>query len=204
MCRIREEELEHNELPTTPANVAPVLLSEQAIKVFLNRTHPVHFEKLSVEKCPRRLYPRQADFYYVFKLFLPSTPLTSINCAVPHTYRLLATALLMDPYPRDFAIRVLMRHWPIPTLSVDDLSAAYSPFAALTAAVARQQQKRKMGVAGVAGTPPPPTQGQQGVDPQAECRVDIILACLMDNFMANLGYAHHRSRLKVGNELHIN
>ena len=168
--------------------VAPKPLSDQAIRIFLARTHPTLFEKQAVERCPKKLYPRCAVItnIHVTQIRHHNNPPTAPSPSFP---RLLATAL-MSPTPptppRDFVVRVLLRHWPVASVSVDDLSAAHPPFAAAAAAVSRRHRGGRP-----AGTPPP------AADIEQEWAMDNVLVCLMENFLATLGYAHHRNRMKV-------
>ncbi len=50
---------------------------------------------------------------------------------------------VLPPRPRDFAVRVLMRHWPVQTLSAEDLRAAHPPLADLARHVQQQIKRRK-------------------------------------------------------------
>ncbi len=53
--------------------------------------------------------------------------------------------------------------------------------------------------AATAGTPP----ADPSSDPDSEWTINTVLCTLLENFLATLGYAHHRNRLKVGVQEHI-
>lgn len=133
-------------------------LAERSLRVFVQDVHITHFEILVVEQCPKSLYPR-----------------------------ILAAALL-TPRPRLFLIRILLRHWPIKTLNVDDLRACYAPFAKLLAEVEKVKDAQ-----------PGLIHAMDTAALENELKVDRILVVILESFAASIGYAHHRMRLKVWN-----
>ncbi len=78
-------------------------LKDICLKAFIQDSKIAYFERVVVERCPRAFYAK-----------------------------LLAFALMAEN-PRGFAIRILLRHWPLDVLKLDDLKSSYRPFAALMA-----------------------------------------------------------------------
>ncbi len=74
-------------------------LSDLSAAALVNGCHITLLERQLVERCPKAEYPR-----------------------------LLAVCLLSGVYPRSFVVRLLLRHWPVDTLSLEDLKFAYRPF----------------------------------------------------------------------------
>ena len=150
--------------------IKPTTLLEKSLQVFLKETHIALFEVQVVQKCPKSLYPK-----------------------------LLACCLLL-PQPRNFVIRVLLRHWPVQVLCLEDLKMCYPEFSLLFT-------EEPIGFYEVNNNMKKNNKVFEQIHydgSQIEMRryeneifLDRVLLLLLENFISSIGFANHRMRLKV-------